>query len=108
RAGVVTLEAGARFASPGEDGRVGLVVRPDHILLPGDSGHPATEAEVVTQCEDILFLGTHVRLDLRTATGVAISVHVPPFRVVEHAIAVGSELRVGWTVAGRKIIENAP
>jgi ABC-type Fe3+/spermidine/putrescine transport system ATPase subunit len=104
RAGVVTLETGATLASPGPDGTVAVVVRPDHLAFAEGATLPL-EAVLKARCEDIVFLGTHVRLDLRTAAGAAIAMHVPPFRMVEHAVAVGQEFAIGWTAGGRRIVE---
>ena len=86
--GVVELACGGRFPSPGRDGKVNVMVRPEAMLLNG-SGH--ISATVV----DIVFLGAFTKLLLRLGDGSEIAVHLTE----AHAGALpaaGAQVAVGW------------
>ncbi len=104
RDGKVTLEAGPGFASAGSDGGVTVMVRPDQLCLV-EGATAACEVTLRARCEDIVFLGTHARLALRTAAGIAITLHLPPATVVERGLVAGQDTDVGWASSARKVIE---
>jgi ABC-type Fe3+/spermidine/putrescine transport system ATPase subunit len=86
--GVVELACGGRFPSPGRDGRVNVMVRPEAMLLNG-TGH------VAGTVTDIVFLGAFTKVMLRLGDGSEIAVHLTE----AHAGAlpgVGAQVAVGW------------
>jgi len=100
----VSLEAGTSFGAAGPDGDITLMVRPNHLVFPDASSLPL-EGTLDGRCEDIVFLGTHARIDLRLPTSALVHMHVPPTLVAERGIAVGDALSVGWASDARKLIE---
>ena len=87
RGGTVTLGWGAAFAAPGADGRVSVVVRPEHVALDG-AGPPG-------EVRDVVFLGALVKLALRMADGSELTVHLPE-PVAGPVPAVGDKVGVAW------------
>lgn len=88
QANVVTLAAGPRFASPGADGPVMAMIRPEHI-------HPAPDGMKVTIASQ-QFLGDGVRVLARTASGEEIAMRVPDGADAQR-LQPGSEVHVDWT-----------
>ncbi|WP_291387898.1 ABC transporter ATP-binding protein [Devosia sp.] len=70
RDGVVTLPWGLSFPAAGPDGRVSVVVRPEHVALASDAS-PAGEVR------DVVFLGSFVKLSVRMSEGTELSIHLP-------------------------------
>ena len=104
RSGVIELDAGAQFVAAGPDGRVAVVIRPDRFCMP-TPGSPRPEAAVSCQTEDIVFMGTHVRVSARAEAGVPVTLHLGPAEAVERGIARGQRFDLGWLAANRRIIE---
>jgi ABC-type Fe3+/spermidine/putrescine transport system ATPase subunit len=69
RNGVVTLATGPRIPSPGADGPVSAMIRPEHIR-PGDGG-------ITARVLDQQFLGDTVRVTALTASGERIAIRLP-------------------------------
>ena len=86
--GVVELTCGGRFPSPGRDGKVNVMVRPEAMLLNGTGPIAATVVDAV-------FLGAFTKLLLRLGDGSEIAVHLTE----AHAGALpsaGAQVAVGW------------
>ena len=86
--GVVELACGGSFPSPGRDGKVNVMVRPEAMLLNG-AGH------IASTVVDIVFLGAFTKLLLRLADGSEIAVHLTEAH--SGALpAAGAQVAVGW------------
>jgi spermidine/putrescine transport system ATP-binding protein len=90
--GVVELACGGRFPSPGRDGKVNVMIRPEamQLAMPGNGA-----GYVSGRLVDTVFLGAFTKLQLRLADGSEIAVHLPgsgggPLP------EIGAEVAVGW------------
>lgn len=100
RAGTVHLPWGETLPSQGLDGRLSVVIRPEHIALraPGDC-HGVVR--------DIVFLGSFVKLQVRMADGHELRVHLP-----EHSMAtvpkVGDRVSIDWRPEDVRCFDEGP
>jgi len=107
--GVIRLEAGLVIASPGPDGTISVVVRPEHMQLSSSAGDatvaqgPALRARVV----DVIYMGTHVAVKTMLESGQSVVVHVEVERMAETPTARGQEVTVTWHPQRQRIIEWA-
>ena len=102
--GAVRLDAGASFPAEGSDAPVLVVVRPEAMRV-GEQIPPdgvALEGRV----EDIVFLGAYVRCEVTLPGGDLITAHLsgPAARA---AVGIGDSVRLGWSTAEHRIIEDA-
>ncbi|MGE0006227.1 MAG: ABC transporter ATP-binding protein [Parvibaculaceae bacterium] len=98
--GVVRLDAGLEFPSPGADEHVVCVVRPDAISLMPSSAPEGLKLEA--QVTDIIFLGAHVVYKVK-AGGQVISVHSAD-RAVRRALAVKDRVVLTWLPAHHTVL----
>jgi len=101
--GVVELACGGRFASPGRDGNVNVMIRPEamHVAM-----HMSGQGHVAGRLVDTVFLGAFTKLQLRLADGSEIAVHLPgtgggPLP------ALGAEVSVGWREGDVRCLDGA-
>jgi len=101
--GVVELACGGRFASPGRDGKVNVMIRPEamHVAM-----HMSGQGHVAGRLVDTVFLGAFTKLQLRLADGSEIAVHLPgtgggPLP------ALGAEVSVGWREGDVRCLDGA-
>jgi len=87
RQGRVTLKSGPHFTSPGPDGPVRAVVRPERVA-PRPKGVPA----VVT---DAVFFGASLKVALRLASGETLILRSSEADAGER-YRIGAQLNVGW------------
>lgn len=99
--GEVMLADGTRFADPGADGPVTLIVRPEAVRLLGeqDQAEVSLDAEVI----DAVYLGAFVRLQMRLREGETLAAHVPA-RGEARPPTSGSRLRLGWSRSEQRLI----
>ena len=99
RNGVINLSWGASFPAPGADGRVSLVIRPEHVTL-SDAG-PAGEVS------DVVFLGSFVKLAVRMVDGSELTVHLPePTHVA--VPRPGDRVGVAWRPEDARCFDERP
>ena len=100
--GEVTLDGGSRFASPGGDGPVRVVVRPEAVVL----GRDELVADVVLQGQlrDLVFLGPYVRYKIALDDGAEVVVNNADLGL-RKGLEVGVALRVGWMTAAHRVID---
>ena len=99
--GEVMLGDGTRFADPGADGPVSLVVRPEAVHLLGEQDE--AEVSLVAEVIDAVYLGAFVRLQMRLREGGSLVAHVPAQGEVRPPIP-GSQLRLGWSRSEHRLI----
>ena len=90
RNGIVTLAAGLRIESPGPDGPVSAMVRPEHV-------HPSADgirATVLTR----QFLGDAVRITARTGSDEQIAIRIPDNQSTD-GLVPGREVHVAFDTA---------
>jgi len=97
--GVVELAGGGRFASPGRDGTVNVMIRPEAMFV-----DPA--GQIAGRLLDTVFLGAFTKLQLRLADGSEIAVHLPG--IGGGALPeIGAEIRVGWQEGDVRCLDGA-
>jgi ABC-type Fe3+/spermidine/putrescine transport system ATPase subunit len=98
RAGIVTFSAGPRFESPGPEGPVSAMIRPEHIY-PAPDGMKAT---ILSQ----QFLGDAVRIVARVASGERIAVRLPDDSAAARLVP-GSDAAFAWSPEAVCILPEA-
>jgi spermidine/putrescine transport system ATP-binding protein len=99
RDNMVELACGGRFASPGPDGRVHAMIRPEAMRI--EAGGPLAGRIV-----DRVFLGAFTRLQLRLADGSEIAVHLPG-SAAGAAPEAGAEVAIGWRDEDVRCLDGA-
>jgi spermidine/putrescine transport system ATP-binding protein len=102
RAGVVTLEAGARFRSEGPESPVMVVVRPESIAI--NRPQPDGECTLRGRIGDMVFMGAHIRYSVDVAGLSPIMVQVNPGSAPP--IGRGEEVSLSWTTDNQTILVN--
>jgi ABC-type Fe3+/spermidine/putrescine transport system ATPase subunit len=98
--GTVTLAAGPALASPGPDGPVRVLVRPERI-------RPGGALSVEARITDLVFLGHTLKIVAELATGETISARDADVR--NHAAwRIGATLGIGWDAGDARVFEAAP
>jgi ABC-type Fe3+/spermidine/putrescine transport system ATPase subunit len=101
RKGRVETACGLAGDSPGADGPVALVIRPEHLrrLSSGDKA----EMSVTGTIEEVVFLGAQVKYVLALASGEKL-------RVMDAAESgraeIGTPMRVGWNLVSQRILDE--
>jgi spermidine/putrescine transport system ATP-binding protein len=101
--GWVSLEAGARIASPGPDGPVTVVVRPESTRL-----SPTTlTADVVLDgtLVDLIYLGVFVKYVVALPSGQRVTVHNAD-AALRKSLSLNQPVKVGWASADQRVIEG--
>jgi ABC-type Fe3+/spermidine/putrescine transport system ATPase subunit len=95
--------AGLRVPSPGRDGKVTLIVRPEDVRL----GARELAADVVFEgiVEDMIYLGSFVKYRIALAGGQKLTASSAD-RALRLGLAVGRPVRVGWSLEGQRVIEE--
>jgi ABC-type Fe3+/spermidine/putrescine transport system ATPase subunit len=99
RNGRVKLKAGGSLASPGRDGPVRVVIRPEKIRVT-ESGHAATVI-------DAMFLGASLKISARLATGEMLVIRHAE-TAAPHRFAVGRTLHFAWDTGDQRVIDENP
>ena len=101
--GEVTLNEGSRFPSPGADGPVRVVVRPEAVALARDN----LAAQVVLQGElrDMVFLGPYVKYKVVLGGGEQVIINNADLSV-RRGLEIGGILQVGWMLAAHRVIDG--
>jgi ABC-type Fe3+/spermidine/putrescine transport system ATPase subunit len=99
--GRIGAACGIEFASPGADGGVAIVIRPEAVRpLTNGVGADLTVTGII---EEVVFLGTHNKYVLALPNGEKLTAQDRPQAPRSE---VGQLLRVGWTQAEQRVIED--
>ena len=101
--GEVTLDEGARFASPGADGPVRVVVRPEAVTLARD--HLGTEVVLQGELRDMVFLGPYVKYKVALGGGEQVIVNNADLNL-RQGLEIGATLRIGWMLEAHRVIDD--
>lgn len=98
--GVITLPWGTTFSSEGANGRVSVVVRPEHTIVTNDGGQRG-------EVRDVVFLGSFVKLLVRMSEECELEVHLPEqsMATVPH---VGQRVDVSWRAEDVRCFNESP
>lgn len=98
--GQVQLACGAHFPSPGGDGAVVAVVRPENLTL-GVQG--LNSVAITGRVEDLTFFGSYVRYLVHLQSGEKLRAHVA---LGGTAAALGAEVTVSWLLDRTIVLEE--
>jgi ABC-type Fe3+/spermidine/putrescine transport system ATPase subunit len=96
--GTVELGCGWRFASPGREGKVHVVIRPEAMHVNGTGNVTGTVTDTV-------FLGAFTKIQLRLNDGTDVAVHIPG--AAERLPEPGTEVRIGWRESDVRCLDDA-
>jgi ABC-type Fe3+/spermidine/putrescine transport system ATPase subunit len=99
RAGTVRMAAGPSFASPGPDGPVRIVVRPEDVALTDPSA-----GTVRATLSDLVFLGNAVKILATLPSGETVAVRDPDVSRYG-SFRIGSEHGLGWSDGSWRVLE---
>ena len=100
RAGVVTLEAGARFRSEGPESSVMVVVRPESIAI--NQARADGECTLRGKIGDMVFLGAHIRYAVDVGSPPPIMVQVNPGSTAP--MSRGQEVALSWAPDSQTVL----
>jgi spermidine/putrescine ABC transporter ATP-binding subunit len=95
--------AGVRLPSPGPDGRVTVVVRPEDVRLARE--RPSADVAFEGVLEDMVYLGAYVKYRLALPGGQRITA-TSADRATRLALKVGEPAWAGWSLADQRVIEE--
>ena len=102
--GAVRLEAGPTFADGGGDSPVIAVIRPEALTIGATSGGDC-DFVLDGALEDIVFLGTHVKLIIALDDGERIIAHSSELKLRDRLV-IGDRISVGWSHDEQSVIED--
>jgi ABC-type Fe3+/spermidine/putrescine transport system ATPase subunit len=101
--GAVALAEGARFPSPGPDGPVTVIVRPQRMRM--GEGDAAGDVRLPGRIEDAVFLGSYRRYRVRLDCGPEVDVHdLEPDRLGR--LPIGARVQVAWRLADQRVLDG--
>jgi ABC-type Fe3+/spermidine/putrescine transport system ATPase subunit len=105
-AGRVALDAGIGFPSPGADGRVVSVIRPEVMTVVARPGTVPARCELVLsgRVEDVIFLGAYVTFKVAAGGQNVTAQSADP--ILRHAFKVGDEVAVAWESANQTVLAD--
>jgi spermidine/putrescine transport system ATP-binding protein len=95
--GIVNLNSGGSFPSPGRDGEVNVMIRPEAMLLNG-------VGRISGKLIDTVFLGSFTKLLLKLDDGSEIAVHLPEGQL-EPLPAIGDRVAVNWADGSERCLD---
>jgi ABC-type Fe3+/spermidine/putrescine transport system ATPase subunit len=98
--GSVRLAAGATFSSPGAEGAVRAIIRPEAVR------QGAGEISVQAQITDVVFLGNALKIVARLPSGETLSARDPDVRRYASYVRDASA-PFGWSLADQRILDGA-
>jgi ABC-type Fe3+/spermidine/putrescine transport system ATPase subunit len=105
--GLIELEGGLRIPSPGAEGPVAVMVRPDDAVVTQTDSCGAGALHSNGRIEETVYLGSHLRLVLALPGGPRLVAHVSPGLPLAAALAVGREVGIAWPATSLHVIEAA-
>jgi spermidine/putrescine transport system ATP-binding protein len=103
KAGMVKLDAGERITSPGADGPVTLVVRPEAMQISPVALSSDVELEGVLI--DIIFLGIFVKYIVALPSGQRVSIHNPN-AALRRSLLLNAPVKIGWAAGDHRVVEG--
>jgi ABC-type Fe3+/spermidine/putrescine transport system ATPase subunit len=99
----LTLDAGARIASPGAQGPITIVIRPEAVQISPTS----LKADVVLDgvLVDVIYLGVFVKYIVALPTGQRINVHNPD-AALRRSLSLNAPVKIGWNLVDQRVIEG--
>jgi len=107
RAGMIELDGGLRVASPGIDGPVAVMVRPDDAMIAPTESCGEAALRLRARIEERVYLGSHLRLGLALPGETRIVAHLSPGSPMIAMLAVGREVEIVWPASSVHVIEAA-
>jgi len=95
--GVISLGCGGSFPSPGADGAVNVVIRPEALRL---NGTGRIHGRVV----DSVFLGAFTKIIIELDNGKEIAVHIPEGQVLQLP-AAGERVGLSWSDTAMRCLD---
>jgi spermidine/putrescine transport system ATP-binding protein len=103
KAGMVRLDGGQPIKSPGPDGPVTIVVRPEAMQI--SPAALSTDVELGGVLIDIIFLGVFVKYIVALPTGQRVSVHNPS-AALRRSLSLNQNIRLGWAAGDHRVVEG--
>jgi ABC-type Fe3+/spermidine/putrescine transport system ATPase subunit len=100
---LVTLEAGARFHSPGADGLVTVVVRPEAMKISPTNLTADVELEGILV--DVIYLGVCVKYIVALPAGQRVAVHNPD-AALRRSLSLNASVKIGWSWVDQRVVES--
>jgi ABC-type Fe3+/spermidine/putrescine transport system ATPase subunit len=97
------LDAGARIPSPGADGPVTLVVRPEALRI--SPAALAADVALDGTLIDMIYLGVFVKYIVALPTGQRVTVHNPD-AALRRSLSLNAPVKIGWAFAEQRTIEG--
>jgi ABC-type Fe3+/spermidine/putrescine transport system ATPase subunit len=97
--GMVELGCGWRFSSPGREGKVNVVIRPEAMHVNGTGNVTGTLLDTV-------FLGAFTKLQLQLSDGSEIAVHLPGMGS-EPLPQPGAQVTIGWRESDVRCLDES-
>jgi ABC-type Fe3+/spermidine/putrescine transport system ATPase subunit len=101
--GWVTLDAGARLQSPGPDGPVTVVVRPEALRL--SAGVLAADVILEGTLADMIYLGAFVKYVVALPTGQRVTVHNTD-TALRRSLSLSQAVKIGWAAGDQRLIAD--
>jgi spermidine/putrescine transport system ATP-binding protein len=97
--GQVTLKCGGSFASPGKDGPVRVMIRPEKIQI--------TNVGISAVVTDVVFLGASLKISACLPSGESLSMHASDTSIANR-IKLGETQQVSWNESDQRVIDEQP
>jgi len=97
--GQVTLKCGGSFASPGKNGPVRVMIRPEKIQI--------TNVGISAVVTDVVFLGASLKISACLRSGEPLSMHATDTSIANR-IKPGETQQVSWNESDQRVIDEQP
>jgi ABC-type Fe3+/spermidine/putrescine transport system ATPase subunit len=101
--GVARLEAGAHVASPGPDGPVTVVVRPEAMQI--SPRKLSAEVELEGILADVIYLGGFVKYIVALPSGQRVTVHNSSTKL-RRSLTLNAPVKIGWALSDQRVVEG--
>jgi spermidine/putrescine transport system ATP-binding protein len=105
--GMIELHGGLCVASPGVDGPVAVMVRPDDAMVAQTGSCGEAALRLRGRIEETVYLGSHLRLGLTLPDETRLVAHVSPGSPLIATLTVGREVEIAWPATSVHVIEAA-
>ncbi|HEY7748417.1 MAG TPA: ABC transporter ATP-binding protein [Aestuariivirgaceae bacterium] len=103
KGGKAILEAGAHIPSPGAEGPITVVVRPEAMQI--SSAKLSTDIELDGVLIDLIYLGVFVKYIVALPSGQRISVHNPS-TALRRSLSLNMPVKIGWATDDHRVVEG--
>ena len=97
----VSLDAGVRIASPGPDGAVTVMVRPEAMRI--SPAGLTTDAVLEGVLVDAIYLGVFVKYVVVLPGGQRVTAHNPD-AALRRSLSLNAPVKIGWAFADQRVI----